>query len=80
MRSARFALQAAAMITGQGSGAACRPNAAARSGIATVALMQRMASAAGVIFAVDRLPFPPLVSATMKTALILVGRRVGKAV
>lgn len=63
------------MIAGQGSGAACRPNAAARSGIAAV-----KASAAGVIFAVDRLPFPPLVSATMKTALILVGKRVGKAV
>lgn len=34
----------------------------------------------GAIFPVDRLPFPPLVSATMKTALILVGKRVGKAV
>lgn len=31
-------------------------------------------------FPVDRPPFPPLVSATMKTALILVGKRVGKAV
>ncbi|MER9297630.1 hypothetical protein NKI38_14215 [Mesorhizobium sp. M0621] len=35
---------------------------------------------AGAIFTVDRLPFPPLVSATMKTALILVGKRMGKAV
>ena len=39
-----------------------------------------LAGTVGVIFAVDRLPCPPLVSATMKTALILVGKRVGKAV
>lgn len=42
--------------------------------------VRRYAVRAGAIFAVDRLPCPPLVSATMKTALILVGKRVGKAV
>jgi len=42
--------------------------------------MPRHAPRTGAIFPVDRLPFPPLVSATMKTALILVGKRVGKAV
>jgi hypothetical protein len=41
---------------------------------------RRHAARAGAIFPVDRPPFPPLVSATMKTALILVGKRVGKAV
>lgn len=49
-------------------------------GAGLIAAIAPACGCAGAIFPVDRPPFPPLVSATMKTALILVGKRVGKAV
>jgi hypothetical protein len=74
MRSAYSALQAAGLIAGT---AALQPTEANR---AWLPAGMRAAPAVGIIFPVDRPAFPPLVSATMKTALILVGKRVGKAV
>ena len=62
------------------TGAETKRSPGERRGPLGRARQRTRAPIAGSIFPVDRLPFPPLVSATMKTALILVGRRVGKAV